>query len=313
MNFIHFVRSSSERESFSGILILFGFLCLGFVFASLLQGGMLISSMLQEGSLDMEALGDGMSRLTSSRSGWWLLIWMQGLSSLILFVATALAYWYWIEKKRFSDFNSNAFPGWGMIAFVFLIQIAFLPFNSLLASWNENIQLPASLSGLESVLKEMEKQAADITAFLAKTDGLDQLLMNIIVIGIIAGIGEELLFRGLIQRKLLRMVKNYHVAIWVAAIVFSAIHFQFYGFLPRVMLGALFGYMYVWTGNIWVPILAHIFNNSVAVILYHLIHKGVVSPELEKMDNVPLSLVAVATVIFGFLVYKFYQNRKTID
>jgi membrane protease YdiL (CAAX protease family) len=312
MNFIRFVRSSSERESFSGILILFGFLCLGFVFASLLQGGMIISSMMREGNLDLEALGEGMGRLTSSRSGWWLLIWMQGLSSLVLFVFTALGYWYWIEKKKFADFSSAAFPGVATLLLVFLIQMAFLPLNSLLASWNENITFPPFLAGLEATFKEMEKQAADITEFLAKTDSIGQLAMNIIVIGVIAGIGEELLFRGLIQRKLLRAFKNYHVAIWVAAIVFSAIHFQFYGFLPRVMLGALFGYLYVWTGNIWVPILAHIFNNTVAVILYHLIHKGVVSPELEKMDNVPLPLVGAATVFFGFLVYKFYQGRKEI-
>src|SRR5690606_12799644 len=111
-------------------------------------------------------------------------------------------------------------------------------------------------------LKEMEKAAAEITEFLATSDTLPQLLMNILVIGVIAGIGEELIFRGVVLRKLLKGLNNTHVAVWLSAIIFSAIHFQFYGFLPRAMLGALFGYLYVWTGNIRIPIAAHIFNNT---------------------------------------------------
>ncbi|ADQ18677.1 Abortive infection protein [Leadbetterella byssophila DSM 17132] len=310
MNYIPFVKNSKEREALSGILILFGFLCLAFVLASILQAGMLFMNMMKEGNLDMEALGEGMNLLTSSRSGWWTLIWMQGLSSMILFIGTSLAYWSWMEKKRFSDFNSNAFPGVSTLLFVFLIQISFLPLNALVTSWNEGLHLPEALKGLEAVMKEMERQAAEITEFLAKSDTIGQLLMNIIVIGIIAGIGEELLFRGLIQRKFIRVFGNYHLAIWAAAIIFSSIHFQFYGFFPRVLLGALFGYFYVWTGNIWVPILAHIFNNSLAVIMYHLVHKGIISKDFEKMDNIPLIYVALSTVIFAFLIYRFYPKNK---
>ncbi|MCD8539019.1 MAG: CPBP family intramembrane metalloprotease [Leadbetterella sp.] len=189
------------------------------------------------------------------------------------------------------------------------MQVSFLPFNAYLASINENIQLPA---GLESVLKGMEEAAAEITEFLARTDTLPQLLMNILVIGIIAGIGEELVFRGIILRKLLRGMNNEHVAVWLSAIIFSAIHFQFYGFLPRMMLGALFGYLYVWTGNIRVPIAAHIFNNTVAVILFHLIHKGVVSPELEKMDSIPLPWVVISTLVFIVLLYRFWHQQKAV-
>ncbi len=312
MDFVRFVKASRERNPMSSLLILFGFICLGFVVASVIQGGLLILAMMKEsgGSLDLNGLAGGMNSLMSSRSGWWTLVIMQGLSSIVLFILTALAYWYWVERKTVADFSSRQAPLAVVFLSVFVLQITFLPLNSFLAGINENIQLPAGLSELENMLKEMEKSAAEITEFLAKSDTLPQLLMNILVIGVIAGIGEELIFRGIVLRKLLKGLNNTHVAVWLSAIIFSAIHFQFYGFLPRAMLGALFGYLYVWTGNIRIPIAAHIFNNTVAVILFHLVHKGVVSPELEKMDTIPLPWVIFSTLVFAGLLYVFYRQQS---
>lgn len=315
MDFVEFVKNSKERGYLSSLLILFGFISIGFVLASLIQAGILTWATVRnlEGNFDLETFSRGMSGLTDSPSGWWMLVILQGLSSMILFIFTALAYWYWIEQKSIRDFSSQPVPVPAIFIFVFVLQIAFLPFNSYLASMNEYFPLPHRLSRLESVLKEMERSAQQITEFLAKTDTLPQLFMNILVIGVIAGIGEELIFRGIILRKMLKKLNNVHQAVWYSAILFSAIHFQFYGFLPRVMLGALFGYLYVWTGNIRIPIAAHIFNNTLAVILFHLIHKGVVSPELEKMDSIPLPWVVASTVVFIVLLYTFYhqQRKKT--
>ncbi len=310
MDFVRFVKNSSERDSLSSLLILFGFICIGFVLASLVQGGLIAMAIMKDsgGSLDMEAMNRGMSSLMDSRSGWWTLVIMQGLSSIILFILTALAYWYWIERKRVSDFNSRQVPVIAVFLFVFALQLTSLPFNSYLASINENIQLPA---GLESVLREMERTASDLTEFMAKTDTYPQLFMSILVMGVIAGIGEELIFRGIVLRKLLKGLNNEHLAVWLSAIIFSAIHFQFYGFMPRVILGALFGYLYIWTGNIRIPIAAHIFNNTLAVILFHLIHKGVISPEFEKMDSIPLPWVIASTIVFIVLLYTFYNRQKS--
>lgn len=309
MDFARFVRNSREREPLSSLLILFGFICIGFVLASLVQGGLMVAAIMKDsgGNLDMEELSRGMSSLMDSRSDWWILVIMQGLSSIILFILTALAYWYWIERKNVSDFNSRPAPVIAVFLFVFALQLTSLPLNSYLASINENIQLPA---GLESVLREMEKSASELTEFMAKTDTYVQLFMSILVIGVIAGIGEELIFRGIVLRKLLKGTNNEHLAVWLSAVIFSAIHFQFYGFLPRVMLGALFGYLYVWTGNIRIPIAAHIFNNTLAVVLFHLIHKGVISEEFEKMDAIPLPWVIASTIVFIALLYTFYNQQK---
>ncbi len=312
MDFVRFVRGSRERDALSALLIFFGFICLGFVLASMIQGGLMIWAVMKDsgGKVDFDSLARGMSDLTKSRSDWWLLIIMQGLSSVVLFVLTSLAYWKWIERKSTVDFNSRRLTSVAVFLFVFILQIAFLPFNAYLAEINENIQLPAVLSGLENSLREMERTATEMTGFMAKSDTLMQLIVSILVMGVIAGIGEELVFRGIVLRKLLKGINNEHVAVWLSAIIFSAIHFQFYGFLPRMMLGALFGYLYVWTGNIRIPIAAHIFNNTVVVILFHLIHKGVVSPELEKMDSIPLPWVVASTLVFIVLLYRFYRQQK---
>lgn len=307
MDFVQFVRNSRERDPLSSLLILFGFLCLGMVLATLIQIGLVAVALMKNGNLDINALGSEMSSMMNSRSDWWLLIIMQGLSSIVLFILTALAYWWWVERKTVADFNSRPVPAVPVFLFVFVLQLTFMPVNGYLTSINENIQLPP---GLESILKRMEESATEITEFLAKTDTLPQLLVNILVIGVIAGVGEELVFRGVVLRKLLKGLNNEHLAVWLSAIIFSAIHFQFYGFLPRVMLGALFGYLYVWTGNIRVPIAAHIFNNTVAVILYHLMHRGVVSPELEKMDTIPMPWVVASTLAFVILLYTFYNREK---
>jgi membrane protease YdiL (CAAX protease family) len=312
MDFVQFVKRNQERETISGLLVFFGFLCLGFVLANILHVGMLLVSLMakSERPLNLEDITDSLSNLTKSKSDWWMLITMQGLSAIAMFVFTSMAYWFWIEKKKWSDFSSRAIPVIAVFLSVFMIQLTSIPLTSYIGSINENIKMPDSLSGLETMFKAMEKSAAELTEFIAKSDSTIELLMSILVIGVIAGVGEELVFRGIIQRKLIRGLNNHHLAIWISAIVFSAIHFQFYGFLPRVVLGALFGYLYVWTGNIWIPIAAHTFNNTVAVVIYHLIHKGKISPDLEKMDTIPFAWVAFSSVVCLVLMFTFYNQQS---
>jgi membrane protease YdiL (CAAX protease family) len=140
-------------------------------------------------------------------------------------------------------------------------------------------------------------------------------LLAFCVIAVIAGIGEELIFRGLIMRKLLLGTGNPHIAIWISAFIFAAIHFQFYGILPRMMLGVLFGYFYLWTGNIRVPIFAHIFNNGFAITIMYLHNIGIVKTDLESMDDVPLSIVGfslIATIGLMFLLKNYTKNQPSI-
>ena len=116
-------------------------------------------------------------------------------------------------------------------------------------------------------MREAENTAAELQErFLSGTSYLD-LFVNIVVMAIAPAVCEELLFRGVIQNQLEKWFKNAHVAVWVAAIIFSAIHFQFYGFFPRMILGAALGYLLVYGKSLWLPIVAHALNNFMAVVV----------------------------------------------
>jgi membrane protease YdiL (CAAX protease family) len=146
----------------------------------------------------------------------------------------------------------------------------------------------------------------ELTKFLTDFQNVPELLTGILVIGVFAGVGEELFFRGLIQPKMQVYFKSAHWGIWITAIIFSAIHVQFYGFLPRVFLGALFGYMYHYSGSLLYPIIAHIFNNSLTVVIVYLSNQGHFDFDLESTDSVsyPAAIVGFLVLILGFLYFK---------
>ena len=138
----------------------------------------------------------------------------------------------------------------------------------------------------------------ELTKYLTEFESTGYLLAAIIVIAVIPGIGEELLFRGFLQNLLKRIFKNDHAAIWIAAILFSAIHFQFYGFVPRMLLGALFGYLYYWSGNLLYPIIAHFINNFVSLIALYVYQKGLTNIDVESTEALPMMYVIIFSVLF---------------
>jgi membrane protease YdiL (CAAX protease family) len=141
-----------------------------------------------------------------------------------------------------------------------------------------------------------------------------ELMIALLVIAVLPAIGEELVFRGLIQNELNKLTKNVHIAIWLSAILFSAFHLQFFGFLPRVLLGALFGYLYYWSGNLTMAILAHFTNNAVAIMSLYYYRQGTLEYNVETTKAFPIHVVLFACLLtFSLLYYfrNFYQNRST--
>lgn len=305
MDFLEHIDISKENKPTPSLLIIIGILCLSFVLANILGAGV----MLIVADLDMKDALNLNAAIQSSKNGWWAMMLAQGVSSLFVFIFPGLLYWYALEKKRFQDFSIKKLPQASIFGLVVLIQLAFSPFSGYVQSLNENMKLPGFLKKIEDFMKSMEENMATLTEFLTKFDSPAQLITAIIVIAILAGVGEELIFRGLIQRKLLISLKNHHLAIWISAAIFSFIHFQFYGFFPRMFLGAMFGYLYFWSGNIWIPIFAHIFNNGLAVIVMHLVNQKKISPEMEKLDTIPVPYVLASLLIFGSLMFVFQKNN----
>ncbi len=156
------------------------------------------------------------------------------------------------------------------------IMLTALPLINLLVSWNEQIRLPESLSGLEQLMQQLEAQAnALLQQFLTYGNGAWWvLLINLLVLAVLPAIGEELTFRGVLQQLLVsrksKVDSREHVAVWVTAFIFSFIHFQFYGFIPRLLLGALLGYVLLWSGNIRYSMIMHGTNNALSVLLFYL-------------------------------------------
>jgi uncharacterized protein len=191
--------------------------------------------------------------------------------------------------------------------------VAFMGLNSIFIEWNSNVHLPESAKAIEEWAREYESNAEVLTKFLTTFDSGLQLIIALIVIAVLPAIGEEIVFRGLIQNEFFRATKNVHLSIWIAAFLFSAIHFQFFGFVPRLLLGALFGYLYYWSGNLWMAILAHFVNNGLSVMAMYFYQKGTFTFDLETPEAAPLNVVLISTVLTGGLLYYFYkyfENRK---
>lgn len=197
-----------------------------------------------------------------------------------------------------------------ILAMGVLIMVASIPLVNALSWLNQSMSLPEVFSGLERVLQDMESQAQVLTDALTSTGDWRYLLVNLVVLAAIPAIGEELIFRGLVLRILESWTGKTHRAVWVSAILFSAMHMQFYGFVPRMVLGALLGYLFVWTRSIWVPIIAHFTNNAIALVVMFLIARQDVPQELDgfKPALIDLSILGVSLVLVAGLAWKIRQS-----
>ncbi len=191
-------------------------------------------------------------------------------------------------------------------ALVVVLTVGAMLFNAFLVYFNNQLVMPEFLVETEAWMKKMELQMMELTKFLTDFQTIPELLIGILVIGILAGIGEEMFFRGVIQPKMHFYTGSAHLGIWLTAIIFSAIHIQFYGFLPRVFLGAVFGYLYMYSGSLVYPILAHIFNNSFTVIMVYLANQGMIDFDLESTDEVsyPVAICGLLVLLAGIFYFK---------
>jgi hypothetical protein len=282
-------------------------------FSVIMFVGALLGTMFFEDSLGQIM---GMADFTD-RGNLALLKYLQIVQSIGLFVVppfiaallfgTTVASYLKFKKKPYTT----------TVLMVVFLTIVATPFINYLAELNANLNLPASMDRVENWMKQMEKTATELTEILLKADTFNVFLLNLFMIAIIPAVGEELLFRGVIQKQLALLFKNTHAGIWLAAILFSALHLQFYGFIPRMFLGVLFGYLLVWTGSIWIPMIAHFINNAAAVFFYYLYSKQMVNEDLDTIgaaqtDFYYVIISFVGIVLLSFGIYR-YEKRRLND
>lgn len=220
----------------------------------------------------------------------------------------------WLFHGNIAEYLSlNKSVNFDSVLLVLLLSFAASPFINFIGKMNANMQLPEWLSGLENWMKTAEENAAELTEVFLKVDTLGGLLFNIFMVAILPSIGEELLFRGVIQRIFTNWSKSFHWGIWITAILFSAMHMQFYGFVPRMFLGVLFGYLLVWSGSMWLPIIAHFINNAVAVVAMYLIDKNLLTPDIEEFGSTSDSYYMAVISIVLIAVFMLMIKRQNSD
>ncbi|HBH49781.1 MAG TPA: hypothetical protein DDX98_14140 [Bacteroidales bacterium] len=202
------------------------------------------------------------------------------------------------EKPYFSIRRK---PYLASVLVVFALILLAVPFINFLVEYNKTIGFPDYLSSLETRLKQMENAAQSLTQQFLIADNFSTYIVNLLMIAIIPAIGEEFIFRGVFQKIFFNISKNTTMAIVLTAIVFSAVHGQFYGFIPRFFLGLLFGYLMFWSGNIWLPVLAHFIHNTIVVTYFYLHSSGIIALNQESTSQL-LSGWVLALISFVFII-----------
>jgi membrane protease YdiL (CAAX protease family) len=245
--------------------------------------------------------------------------YMQAVSQIGMFIIPTLLFAFLANRNVFGYFKMNKKPRTLTIILLIILTFAATPLINKMVEINSFLRLPEFMSGIENWMKESEKDAGKMTQLFLNVNTPGGLALNLFIVAIIPAFGEEFLFRGVLQRIFHEWSKNIHASIIFAAIIFSASHVQFYGFLPRMMMGILFGYLFYWSGTLWIPIIAHFINNAISVIAAYLTFTGIAN--MKAVDNVGtgnsgilmdlVSCVFVAGIIL--LIYIVEKNKKAAE
>ena len=248
------------------------------------------------------------------------LLWIQAFQSALTFIVGGWLYVYLISEQPVRYLNLHHGGSIWLYALATVGMMVLSPLVSVTALWNDGIQLPESLQLIEQHLRSLEDAANDVTLQMMQGEGLGSTIVALVVMALLPAIGEEFLFRGGMQKGIENKTGNAHLAVWVTAFVFSFIHFQFYGFIPRFILGVVLGYFYLYGKSIWVSVWAHFVNNASAVLAYRLFYQYTEETNLSTMgmptdaDSVIMACAAGLSLVLyisTMLLFVFVaRNRK---
>ncbi len=259
------------------------------IFILLLIFGLAFSSVL--GALFLLS-GDGMNDITNIQIG-------QVISQVFGFMLPPILYVILVKEKPFDYLGFKKLQPWSLLGIVAIFTI--IPFLAMVTEWNDNISLPESMAVLEQKLRYIQELANETTEKFM-TEG--SLFSGLLIVAALAAISEELLFRSVIQKAMIKICKNAHIGIILTAIVFSAFHGDFFGFFPRFILGLMLGYMFYLSGSIFPSMLMHFVNNGTIVMLFYLNKKEVINVDVETFgltDNVLVIAMSLITTVAIFI------------
>lgn len=240
-----------------------------------------------------------------------ILRYFQVLSHIGLFILPSVAFALIISRRPLHFLDANRRPLFWPFIIGILIMVASMPMVNYMLQLNQMVSLPEVLKPLEEWMRNTEEAAERMTKRFLQMYTWQEFLFNLFMIAIIPAIGEELIFRGIIQKQFSIWTKNRHVAVLITAILFSAMHLQFFSFLPRLWLGIVLGYMMVFSGNIWYPVLAHFVNNATALVFYHFYELGEIDMDLDDIGTGPMGpMLAVSSLVVIIALFVAFRRAQ---
>lgn len=297
---------SLKRHEASPWIILFGLVA--FMLIGMVSGSLFVNGLAQLQGLDgLTFLGsmDETASLQERNMARWANLFPHFFAFTLASLACAFLFF---RKSLFQKLQLKQFPSWVFVGAGILFVAGIFPVAQ--SSYWINQQLP-----LPTWMKDMEKQANELVKILLHMDNPAELLLNLLTVGVVAALGEELVFRGIVQQQLSRILQNPILGIWVTAIIFSAIHMQFVGFLPRMILGAGLGYLFYWSRSLWLPILVHFLFNSLQVVAYYFMGEKAdqFAPD-QAIDNpnwLSGALGLILLIVLGYYMSRLHKQQHS--
>ena len=239
------------------------------------------------------------------------------LSSILTFGVPAVVASLFVgnERNPFASIGMTRGARAGRFVLVVVFMLAIMPAIELLSSLNASYSFPEAMKGVEEYFRAADMRAMEATQRALSGNGVGFYILNLIALAITPAICEEMFFRGVLQKHLVGSMNNKHVAILLTAFIFSAIHLQFSGLLPRFILGAVLGYLFYFTGSLWISIVAHATNNALVVsIAYFSDINATEIPDIGTFANIWwIVAIVVGLGIAVFVGYWLFRKTKQID
>ncbi len=236
-------------------------------------------------------------------------LWILQICGTTVPIFTAPVFYAYVVAVKPHEYLKAGFGfSWLLIVLVLAIMLAAPALIEFLSNLNQKMVLPPFLKWM----RESEDNAQKLTEALLQMKTIWDVVMNVLLIGLVTAIVEELMFRGCLQTIFYKWTRNTHAAVWITAILFSAFHIEFFGFLPRLLLGVLFGYFVAWSGSVWTGVWAHFINNGSAVIATYLYQKKIIAanPDDQHLFSSRAYIISLLIVLFLLFIYRTIAFNK---
>ncbi len=236
---------------------------------------------------------------------------IQVFSTVGTFLFPALIFRHFVQDKS-TFFSLAKRPKLKSVLLSIVLFLILTPIVNYFIKINSQLSLPSYFVEIETWFKQLQLNQEKIIDLFTQIKKPKELLGNIFIMAVLPALSEELFFRGVLQNVFLKWTQNIYVAILITAIFFAVVHQQLYMFLPIMFLGAILGYFYFLTKNIWVPIIVHFVNNLVAVIAYFF-QKNQEYETIGTTEGLGAAWLLLSAILTGAIFFLLYRKKINLS